>query len=570
MTVDRAEVSRRRESPDRRPTRAAWLLALAAWLVFSAALGLLYAAIPPSADQALYDYIGWRIVEGATPYVDVAELNWPGGMLLHAAATGLFGSSLYTWRIFDYLYLLATLALVFWVVRALLDRRTAAVAVVLYQVLYVTGGVWFSGQRDIMAAPFLLLAAFAATRGLDRASWRWAMLAGGAIAPAIILKPTLGAMAALLGAQALWAWRVGRGVVSGPAVTAEPAAGSDGGPQRSRINLGRFLSHVGGLAAGLLAGLGVFALVAVVWGFVDAWWVLCCQFNRAVYTQDAVSLQALAHRVLAYAVPSWHWLLVTAAVGFVMLVKQRGGRLAWVATALLATTFISVVVQQKGFGYHLGPAVLGLALLSSGLLSWCVVSMAVRPLRPASWRVWAAGAVLLVIVAGLCSKLHRELRGPARWYAGDVSRATLLEDYLGGDPGVTMTDVVHAAHYLDAHTTADQTVLFWGRSVFTLYLARRASPTRFVNAYMLWAAGPEFAGSRTWTREFERDLTERPPAFIILTRRPGGRHVWIEEGAASVDLLLGILAREYRKVVQFGSLELYRRMDSRAYAAGVN
>jgi len=518
----------------RRARLAVWGLG---WALFTAALGLLYTAIPPSPDQALFDYIGWRILEGATPYADVAELNWPGAMFLHTAAVAIFGNTIHAWRAFDYGYLLATLCVVFAVVRALAGTRVGFVTVVVYQILYVTGGVWFSGQRDILGAPLLLVAVFAQTRALERRSVAWQALAGPAIAFAMLLKPTLGAIAVLLAVQVVHAF------------------------VRGRVRFGRAVIHLATTGASLLLTLLLFGAVARAWGFLDDWWEICFVYNGAVYTQDSVAFAELGRRIWRYAVPSWHWLLIASAAGLAALLRRGQARLAWTALALLGATAISIVVQQKGFGYHLGPALLALALLAGALLELCLRTVTATPRRVRAPAFWIAAAVLLVAFAGLAAKLKRELLEPLKWRTGTISRMELLTGFSGGDAGVTMADVAAAADYLEARTAPDEPVLLWGRSVLTQFLARRRSPTRFCHAYMLWSAREEYRGSEAWIAEFKADLAAAPPSFILLTRDPEGGHVWVEEGAESVELLLETLRGGYRKVAQFGGLEAFRRIE---------
>ncbi len=81
------------------------------WLAYSWLLAALYTHIPANPDQSIFDYIGWVAAEGGTLYVDAGELNWPGKMVMHWAAYELFGSSLWSYRRFDYALLLVACAI---------------------------------------------------------------------------------------------------------------------------------------------------------------------------------------------------------------------------------------------------------------------------------------------------------------------------------------------------------------------------------------------------------------------------------------------------------------------------
>src|SRR5262245_3762947 len=59
-------------------------------------------------DAPLMHYIAWRIGDGAAPYRDLFDMNFPGVYLLHALALWLFGAGDGGWRVFDLVWLAAT------------------------------------------------------------------------------------------------------------------------------------------------------------------------------------------------------------------------------------------------------------------------------------------------------------------------------------------------------------------------------------------------------------------------------------------------------------------------------
>src|SRR3954454_23270700 len=88
------------------------IVLLIAYAIYSSVLGFLYANMPPNPDQAIFDYIGWVWIGGGVPYADAADINFPGAMALHALALLVFGNHLWSYRLFDYLALLAFVAVV--------------------------------------------------------------------------------------------------------------------------------------------------------------------------------------------------------------------------------------------------------------------------------------------------------------------------------------------------------------------------------------------------------------------------------------------------------------------------
>ncbi len=52
-------------------------------------------------DAPLMHYIAWRIGEGAVPYRDLFDMNFPGIYLIHLAVLRLLGDGDVAWRVFD-------------------------------------------------------------------------------------------------------------------------------------------------------------------------------------------------------------------------------------------------------------------------------------------------------------------------------------------------------------------------------------------------------------------------------------------------------------------------------------
>src|SRR2546428_729642 len=176
-------------------------------------------------DAALMHYIAWRIGEGAVPYRDLFDMNFPGVYLLHMIVLKLFGSSDAGWRAFDLIWLTAT-SLAAAALAAPWGRLAAAGAGLFFAVYHLAAGAWQTGQRDFLLCPFLLLAALGVARWAERpgrpASLAWGGLALGA---GITVKPHAGLFAAaLLVFVAVVARRTGRSVACAAAILAAAVA----------------------------------------------------------------------------------------------------------------------------------------------------------------------------------------------------------------------------------------------------------------------------------------------------------------------------------------------------------
>ena len=167
--------------------------------------GLLYATLPPSPDQWFLGYTGWRLTEGAIPYHDFADGNWPGCHWLHALSVLLLGNTPYTWRVFDFGLMLACVLFAADTVRSLWGRRAGWWMLVLYPALYVVLGRWFAGERDIVGAHLLFVSLWFYWTGLSRGGVAWQAGTGLFIALAALVKPTFAVFGGFLAVHCILA-----------------------------------------------------------------------------------------------------------------------------------------------------------------------------------------------------------------------------------------------------------------------------------------------------------------------------------------------------------------------------
>src|SRR5262249_30337556 len=143
----------------------------------------------PSPDQSELDYIGWRILQGEKLYVDVIDQNWPGAHWAHATFIAILGRTIYTWRIGDYLLMLAALACLSNLLRQAFGLRAAIIALPTYPILFFAGQ-WLTGQRDFVTAHLLLIAMCSHWRAWTTDVPFWQIATGFIIAAATLIKPT--------------------------------------------------------------------------------------------------------------------------------------------------------------------------------------------------------------------------------------------------------------------------------------------------------------------------------------------------------------------------------------------
>ncbi len=476
---------------------------VAAWLAWrSRAWSLVH-------DAPIMHYIAWRIGEGAVPYRDLFDMNFPGAYLLHLAVLRTLGPSDAAWRAFDLAWLGAGALAV-----AALARRWGTVAAaggaLLYVVHHLAGGAWQAGQRDFLLSPFLLLGALGVARWTEAAASRASLAGAGlALGAAITIKPQAAAFAALLaGLVAVEAWRGQRK----PAATLAVFLAAVLVPP---VAVGGWLAASGGLAA---------------------WREIVFEYLLPLYSR----LGQPAH----WAFYRWHvWIAIAAAVaislGRALVAGRFTGRRA-VAALGLAYGVLHFFGQGKGWEYHIDPLAAFAAVLAfSGFDPALDPPRARRaPGRLAPLALAASLAVVVIMLAVKGSEASRP-----RWLEDKERRVSALVSWLA--PRTGPRDLVQV---LD---TAEG-------GAHVLLRLRAVEPTRFLYDFHFYhdVDRPLIQRLRA---EFARGLEARPPRFIILFERgwPEGGYERVERFPALRDRL----AAAYRVDARGDGWIVYAKRD---------
>jgi len=347
------------------PRRAAGLLlvALSATAVFLAWGSRHWPLIH---DAPLMHYAAWRIGQGAVPYRDLFDMNFPGVYLLHLGVLALVGSGDEAWRFFDLFWLGGTSALIAVYCRPF-GAWSSALAALLFGVYHLAGGAWSAGQRDYLLVAFLLAGAVLVARFWEdgRSLWPLAM-AGLVLGGAMTLKP-----------HAALFWLV-------------LALAAAQGALRRRRQCWSALAMVVGF--GLLAPLAV-----ALW----LWKVGGLASFLEILTRYVLSLYSRFGRVSVFESLRWHSygieiLGIAGALAALSLWRARAQRQFDVRRGLLLMGLgygiVHYWVQGKGWEYHLYPLV-GFACCLAA--SWVDrVQVEHRPWIPAA----ILGGLLLLII----------------------------------------------------------------------------------------------------------------------------------------------------------------------------
>lgn len=439
-------------------------------------------------DAPILHYIAWRIGEGAVPYRDIFDMNFPGTYLVHLGVLRILGAGDAAWRVFDLGWLGATAAVLAVFARPW-GRAAAAAAALLFTVYHLAGGAWQAGQRDYLLVMFLALAGLGVARwteGAGQSALAWGGLAVGA---GLAIKPH-----ALLFGASLVALIVVVGL---------------------RSSLGAAVP-----ASVFVAGAAVVPLLVMGWivasGGFPAW--------RDIVLHYLVPLYSRLGRPRSWAFHRWTvWIPLGAAALLSLAAAARVGR----APARLAVVALGLVYglahyvgQGKGWEYHLYP-LLGFTALASvaGLSGAAVAGSSSR--RQAGRRLvpLLAGALAVTLVM-LAQK------GAEASDAGWIAAKREVVAALAGD--LAPLGPAERVQVLD--TTAG--------GVHALLRLRRPPPTRFVYDFHFFH-DEDSPYVRALRAELIGAMVSRPPRYVVLFREgwPAGGEKRVERFPALARLL---------------------------------
>ena len=430
---------------------AGWLVA--GWLAWSSLHW------PLVHDAPLMHYVAWRMLEGAVPYRDLFDMNFPGVYLLHLLLLRTLGAGDLAWRAFDLGWLaLGALAVAVFVWPW--GRMAASAGALLFGLYHLAGGAWQAGQRDFLLCPPLLVGALGVARWLESRAGGALAWGGLALGASTTLKPhTIALVLALAVVVAIVAWRDGGFVVAPLAL------------------------FVGGVA---VAPLALLAWLAVA-GAIPAWRAIVQDYLLPLYSRLGGPEAWSIYRPGVW-IPLGGGALVSLASAL------AGGRLGprHVVAGLGALYgVLHFVGQGKGWEYHLYP----LAAFSVVLLVAEVEPALARAPLPAALLVLAG-----VLAAGVLLADKASAVSPADWERDKAERAvtlaTSLREWLR--PGQTVQ-------------VLDTTV----GGVHALLALRMRQPTRFLYDFHFFhdAGHPTIEALRA---ELIRDLDARPPALVVV------------------------------------------------------
>ena len=421
---------------------------------------------PFSRDQGIYAYAADQMLNGHVLYRDIYVFKPPVTVFVHAASLLLFGHHMWSIRVFDILWTLATIAVLHtFVVRSTGSRTWAFVTGVMWAYTYHHIDWWNSAQTDgwanlPIAGAFLL----ATPRDEDRALARPAShaLAGVLLGVAFLFKYTIAVFAPWLVLMPVML-RGKRGLTDAAAMIVGGMVGA-------------------GLILGYLAGTGGFEQFIATQRDVT---MPYSDLARALPLWGRLGL--LAKRIGAFDAPG----LVYGGATLPMLAwlcfraPERRTQWRWFTATMALWTLGAVAsgwVQKKMFPYHFLPFIAPMSVLAGGAAGRLADRFAAAPGR------WWIAPLSGVLVTALLAALPPF---SARW--GIMERIALTDytleqrwiDVNQHSRDMSSVTCYRVADWLRANTEADDPVFLWGYDPIIYFLADRDLVSRFPYTYPL-------------------------------------------------------------------------------------
>jgi hypothetical protein len=440
--------------------------AAAVFLVALAALQLLWASRGWRLvhDAPIMHYVAWQILEGAAPYRDLFDMNFPGVYAVHLLVLATLGPGDLAFRLFDLVLLTVTGAGLWAAVRSAGPWGGPAAAA-LFGLYHVAGGPWLAGQRELLLCALLAWSAAGAIAWPGASSRaRPTRLAGAALAlgTAVWVKPHAALLVPFL---VWWVWSRSRGPVRGRALATVGA-----GLALPGVAFVTWLGWAGGLAAFTDITLGYLIPLYSRLGRSD--------LLREIAERDYGPLALLG-------------LLAWAGLGAAVLaLTRRRGTLAVLATGL-GYGAAHFWLQGRGWEYHFYPlALFAVAVGGAGLGA-----------SVASRRGWLAAALVIalaVTAAALWTKGRRNL-DPA-WIEAKLGRV--------GRVSAALQPLVDAGGTVQVLDTTDG-------GIHALLRLKARQPSRFLYDFHF-----HHDASHPYVRRLRAELIDalraRPPAAVVV------------------------------------------------------
>jgi hypothetical protein len=484
-----------------KPLRAGW------WILAVIVFGIVIAirirllGIPLERDEGEYAYAGQLILQGIPPYKLAYNMKFPGTYAAYALIMSMFGQTITGIHLGLLLINAATVALIFFLGRQLLNSTLGLAAAISYFVLSVSPSVLgFAGH----ATHFVLLPALGGILLLLNSTNRQRfgrIFASGLLFGIGLLMKQPAVFFALFGAIYLISSDLHRRV------------------RPKKIFLGSLT-----FSAGVILPFGIICLVLWRLGVFERFWFWTIDYARQYGSLVPFGLasQLFAHSIKEVILAAWPiWML--AGIGLVAGLWEQRTRIT--AIFLLGFLFFSALALCPGFYFRLHYFILALPAVSlfAGVAISRLSDLIVR--RSIVVRL----IPILIIAAAVTWPFITERRFFFEASPGNASRMIYPES--------PFTESIRIGEYLREQTSPGDTLAVLGSEPQIYFYSDRHSATGYIYAYGLME-DQKYASQMQ--QEMIREIERARPKFLIFVVMPDS---WLQRPQS--ERLIFTWANEY-------------------------
>jgi 4-amino-4-deoxy-L-arabinose transferase-like glycosyltransferase len=442
-------------------------------------------------DQGTFAYGGSALLKGLRPYIDFWDIKPPNIFYAYSAAFGIFGESVFSIRLLDYINALITIALLFELSIRLWTgtpwgRLSAVMTSLLTIVQYYIMGPWNTAQPETYTMPWILLAVLLLLpeRDVDRKEKMIKVgLAGFAIGITVFFKYTNGIFLVLALAM-LWISTV-----------------------KLKTNHSRLVFAVLG---GFAVAVGLQMLYLYGQGSLDDLFNIGTTATLSYRDSNYSGVFGLEENLKTLAQNLDLLWLVVAVIGWSLWSLDHGARIKYenllyqtLLTVGLASALSLFVVQlqNKGYAYHYWIALPWLNILIGAGVAHFAISLHKVDALPRGSNAWIVGIVMVVLSYVWTSP------GPLHARISDLLEVSAdkrpANGYIEGDS---------VANFVIANTSPKDSIFIFGFHPYIYWRTGRSPANRYLNTIHF---KPSYVSDDT-RHELVASLVQRPPKLILV------------------------------------------------------
>jgi hypothetical protein len=481
--------------------RFAWCILTVVVLGLIIAIRIRLLGIPLERDEGEYAYAGQLMLQGISPYQLAYNMKFPGTYAAYAVVMSIFGQTINGVHLGLLLVNAATIILIFFLGRQLMDSVVGVAAGISYAVLSISPSVLgFAGH----ATHFVLLPVLGGTllllNATDRRAFGWLFTSGLLFGLGVLMKQP-GVFFLLLGAIHLVSSDLHR-----------------------RFQLKTILLRSLIFSGGVILPFGITCLLLWRIGVFDRFWFWTIDYARqyASLVPFSQASQLFFYSTREVIVAGWPiWML--AGIGLVAGLWVQRTRASTVF--LLGFLFFSALALCMGFYFRLHYFILVLPAVS--LLAGVAISRLsdLSVDRPIGVRF----IPILILGAALAWPILTERKFFFEASPADASRMIYPES--------PFAESIRIAEYLREHTTPSDTIAVLGSEPQIYFYSDRHSATGYIYAYGLMEA-QKYATQMQ--QEMIREIERARPKFLISVVMPDS---WLQRTES--ERLIFTWANEY-------------------------